>query len=208
MSRSGSLQQALGDTEVRVRAIKPNGDCFYEAISEAFTMMTEDVRQCEKIVGEEEDSQAMALRRTAAASVDEETFSKFSMCHQAGLPDFHFMKRIRSVEDLRQRLLVSGVGAGAGHCLWANEYEMGVVSSALGVVLLIIDQQARLETSRYVKLGGEEGEGEVGDQRFIILQRSRREHYNLVYTQADQQLGVFSREQLSQTVKTLWKIED
>ena len=203
MSRSGSIQQALGDTEIRVRAIKPNGDCFYEAISAAFAMMTEDVRQCKKIVVEEGDSQAMALRRTAAASVDEEVFNKFSMCHLAGLSDFHFMKRIRTVEDLRQRLLVSGQGAGAGHCLWANEYEMGVVSSALGVVWLILDQQARQESSRYVKLG-EERE----DQRFVILQRSRREHYNLVYSQSDQQLSVFSRDQLSQTVKTLWKIED
>ena len=91
MSRSGSIQQALGDTEIRVRAIKPNGDCFYEAISAAFTMMTEDVRQCKNIVVEEGDSQAMALRRTAAASVDEEVFNQFSMCHLAGLSDFHFM---------------------------------------------------------------------------------------------------------------------
>ena len=194
----------MGDTEIRVRAIKPNGDCFYEAISAAFTMMTEDVRQCQEIVVEEGDSQAMALRRTAAVSVDEETFSKFSMCHLAGLSDFTFMKRIRTVEDLRQRLLVSGQGAGAGHCLWANEYEMGVVSSALGVVWLILDQQARQESSRYVKLGEEREAG----QRFVILQRSRREHYNLVYSQSDQQLSVFSKDQLSQTVKTLWKIED
>ena len=33
MSRSGSIQQALGDTEIRVRAIKPNGDCFKDDIS-------------------------------------------------------------------------------------------------------------------------------------------------------------------------------
>ena len=169
-------------------------------------MMIEDVRQCQEIVVEEGDSQAMALRRTAAASVDEEVFNKFSMCHLAGLSDFHFMKRIRTVEDLRQRLLVSGQGAGAGHCLWANEYEMGVVSSALGVVWLILDQQARQESSRYVKLG--EGEEREAGQRFVILQRSRREHYNLVYSQSDQQLSVFSKDQLSQTVKTLWKIED
>ena len=204
MSRSGSIQHALGDTEIRVRAIKPNGDCFYEAISAAFAMMSEDVRQCKKIVVEEGDSQAMALRRTAAASVDDETFSQFSMCHLAGLSDFHFMKRIRTVEDLRERLLVSGLGAGAGHCLWANEYEMGAVSSALGLVCLIIDQQASQQSSRYVKLGEER----EADQRFVILQRSRREHYNLIYAQSDQQLSVFSKEQLSPTVKTLWKMED
>ena len=200
MSRSGSLQQVLGDTEVRVKAIKPSGDCFYEAIAVAFTMMSEDVRDCSEIVAEEADSGAMALRRTAAMSVDREVFDTFNMYHQAGLADFHFMRRIRTEADLRQRLLVTGEGAGAGHCLWANEYEMVVVCSALGVTCLIIDQQARQESHRYVKLGKE------NCQRFIILQRSRREHYNLVYSQSDEPLSIFSREELSQTVKTLWKL--
>lgn len=202
MSRSASLQTVLGDTEIRVKAIKPNGDCFYEAISAAFAMMSEDVRECDRIVAEEGDSEAMALRRTAAMSVDCEVYDMFTMYHQAGLSDFNFMRRIRSLEDLRQRLLVAGLGAGAGHCLWANEYEIGVVCSALGVVCLIIDLQARQETSRYVKLGQQTA------QRFIILQRSRREHYNLIYTQSDQPLAIFSQDELSPTVKTLWKLED
>ena len=201
MSRSGSLQQVLGDTEVRVKAIKPNGDCFYEAISAAFMMMSEDVRECSDIIVEEGDSGAMSLRRTAAMSVDEDVFDSFNMYHLAGLSDFNFMRRIRTVEDLRDRLLVSGVGAGAGHCLWANEYEIGVVSSALDVTCLIIDQQARQETSRYVKLG------KATSERFIILQRSRREHYNLIYTQSNESLAIFSLEELSHTVKTLWNLE-
>ena len=110
MSRSGSLQQVLGDTEVRVKAIKPSGDCFYEAIAVAFTMMSEDVRDCSEIVAEEADSGAMALRRTAAMSVDREVLDTFNMYHQAGLADFHFMRRIRTEADLRQRLLVTGGG--------------------------------------------------------------------------------------------------
>ena len=67
-----------------------------------------------------------------------------------GLADFSFMKRIRSVNDLKDRLLVENFryikkyifnickniltfevsgkgGAGAGHCMWANEWEIGVV---------------------------------------------------------------------------------
>ena len=70
----------------------------------------------------------MYIVKNFAAEFSTKVLNKFSMCHLAGLSDFHFMKRIRTVEDLRQRLLVSGQGAGAGHCLWANEYEMGVVS--------------------------------------------------------------------------------
>ena len=126
MSRSGSLQQVLGDTEVRVKAIKPNGDCFYEAISAAFMMMSEDVRECSDVIVEEGDSGAMSLRRTAAMSVDEEVFDSFNMYHLAGLSDFNFMRRIRTVEDLRDRLLVSGVGAGAGHCQGDGEDHKGL----------------------------------------------------------------------------------
>merc|ERR1712106_416530 len=60
-----------------------------------------------------------------------------------GLKDFSFMKKCSNVVDLRQRLLVTGVGAGAGQCLWANEFEKGAVCAALRIVCLIIDNQAK-----------------------------------------------------------------
>jgi hypothetical protein len=31
-------------------------------------------------------------------------------------------------ESLQDLLLVSGKSAGAGHCLWANEFEIGVIT--------------------------------------------------------------------------------
>ena len=52
--------------------------------------------------------------RTAASAVNEEVFESFSMFHLAGLKDFSFMKKCQNVGDLRARLLVTGVGAGAG----------------------------------------------------------------------------------------------
>ena len=47
-------------------------------------------------------------------AVDEEVFQNFSMYHLAGLKDFSFMKKCQNVGDLRERLLVTGSGAGAG----------------------------------------------------------------------------------------------
>ncbi len=35
-------------------------------------------------------------RRTVAAAVTEEVFQQFRMYHEAGLPDFAFMRRVRS----------------------------------------------------------------------------------------------------------------
>ena len=114
MSRACSVQIVLQDPEARVKFIKPCGDCFYEAIAAAFSSIEEDVRDYEDVYVEDDDSQAMALRRTATMAVDEDVFKHFSMFHLAGLKDFSFMKRCRNVGDLRQRLLVTGEGAGAG----------------------------------------------------------------------------------------------
>ena len=131
MSRACSVQLVLQDPEAKVKAIKPSGDCFYEAIAAAFTTIKEDVRDYEKVCVEDDDDQAMALRRfalhffllmilikhfyrTAAMAVNEEVFQSFTMFHLAGLKDFSFMKKCQNVGDLRQRLLVTGGGAGAG----------------------------------------------------------------------------------------------
>ena len=133
MSRACSVQLVLQDPEAKVKAIKPSGDCFYEAIAAAFSSIKEDVRDYEDVCVEDDDDQAMALRRfviimkylqnihqkvslsrTAASAVNEEVFESFSMFHLAGLKDFSFMKKCQNVGDLRARLLVTGVGAGAG----------------------------------------------------------------------------------------------
>ena len=178
MSRSGSVAALLGDPELRVQAVAPSGDCFYEAIGLALASVGEGVGQVE-----EGETATVALRRfvmrvtqlgtafhitllrMVADAVDQEVFDNFTAFHLAGdcllkrvqvflfflgLADFSFMKRIRSVNDLKDRLLVekfryikkyifdiskkyfdiqvSGKGgAGAGHCMWANEWEIGVV---------------------------------------------------------------------------------
>ena len=63
MSRANAIQQLLGDTELRVKSIKPSGDCFYEAIAAAFETVEKDIREMDKVSSELNDSPAMALRR-------------------------------------------------------------------------------------------------------------------------------------------------
>ena len=118
----------LGDPELRVKNIKPQGDCFYDAISDAFSSVDIDVRDSAKVTAEPGDSDSMALRRTAAMAVNDETFQTFKMFHEAGLPDFNFMKRCKTSEDLKNRLLVSGKETSAGrpsYCTWRLEMMSG-----------------------------------------------------------------------------------
>ena len=98
MSRSGSIAALLGDPELRVQAVAPSGDCFYEAIGIALASVGEGV-------GEEEGETATAaLRRSVAEGkscvllakyvpflrlvaeeVDQEVFDNFMAFHLAGL---------------------------------------------------------------------------------------------------------------------------
>jgi len=51
-----------------------------------------------------------------------------------------------------------------------------------------------------------EDEMQRGKERFVILQRSRREHYDLVFSQGEETLGVFTREELCDSARKLWQL--
>ena len=50
---------------------------------------------------------------------------------------------------MQDLLLVCGKGAGAGQCIWANEFEIGVLSNKLDLALLIVDMQEGVYTIYY-----------------------------------------------------------
>ena len=80
MSRSCSVQLVLQDPEAKVKSIKPSGDCFYEAIATAFTTIKEDVRDYEDVFVEDDDDQAMALRRFTLLNIS--LFSTYFVSEQ------------------------------------------------------------------------------------------------------------------------------
>ena len=122
MSRGG-IATTLNEPGAAVLCVKPTGDCFYECVEKAFASAGLDV--CTLVQGQEGDEACQALRRTAAAAVDEQIFERFAMYHMAGLPDFSFMHSVENVQQLQQRMLVTGREKGCGQCLWANEFEIG-----------------------------------------------------------------------------------
>ena len=125
MSRGGSCKQVLNEPSAAVISVKPSGDCFYECISLAMLSGGIDVRGFEEVKCAEDDDGPQALRRTAAEAVDAKMYAQFAMYHQAGLPDFKFMRQLENEHDLKAAILVSGKKKGCGQCLWANEFEIG-----------------------------------------------------------------------------------
>jgi len=130
------------------------------------------------------------MRDYVADQLSSEQFDLYKMFASANVEDFAWMSLPNSpqtLDELKHFARISGKDAGAGKCLWADEFALSTISDGLRITLLIIDDQA----SR----GGGSGRKrsatatENSDGRFIsignfphcvVLHRTRRQHYNAV----------------------------
>ncbi len=186
MSRGGGLARTLqipaeGTCSLRVCAVPPSGDCFYEAMGILLPEL--DRPTCL--------ATPQAMRELVANRMTQELFELYSMYAMAGVEDFawmHHHRAPRDLEGLRAYAKRSGKAEGAGQCLWADEHALQTIASEARVTLLIIDEQAT--SSRGSRSGRRRGTNDEGpDGRFlaighhsacVILHRSRRQHYNAV----------------------------
>ena len=182
-----------------LKVIPSNGDCFYQAVVEAFMMNGDDVRKYDKVGAMDGDEGALALRRTAAMAVTEEMFENFKMYNEAGLQDFEFMSSMDTLDDVRDLIVVSGLEVGSKKCLWANEFEIRAVCEALDICCLILDMDTKDPSSKYLKVG-------LAREKFIILHRSG-EHYSLVFKSGEERKGVVGMKELTRGARANWKIE-
>lgn len=184
MSRGSGLARTLQiplDSTLRVCAVKPSGDCFYDAMS---ILLPEERPPCLKT--------PQAMRELVARRMTQQLFELYSMYAMAGVEDFawmHHHRAPRTLEELRAYAKRSGRIEGAGQCLWADEHALQTIATEAKVTLLIIDEQAT--SSRGSRSGRRRGgvHDHGADGRFIaigqrsacvVLHRSRRQHYNAV----------------------------
>ena len=183
MSRGGGLARTLQipvEGDLRVCAVPPSGDCFYEAMG---ILLPEDRPACL--------ATPQVMRELVANRMNQELFELYSMYAMAGVEDFawmHHHRAPRDLEGLRAYAKRSGKVEGAGQCLWADEHALQTIASEARVTLLIVDEQAT--TSRGSRSGRRRGANDQGpDGRFlaighhsacVVLHRSRRQHYNAV----------------------------
>lgn len=227
MGRSSSIRKILGagGENVSLKSIQASGDCFYEAIVVGYQTVGKSVLDETRVEDTVRGSPhtvsgdgILALRHVVSDNLTHEVFRLFKMYCDAGLPDFDYMRHIQTIRRLKELMVVKGKTAGAGHCIWANEFEMRVVAKALGLSILIIDDQGR-GNGRFVVLDDTErttsshspfrrietDEDAMKKHLFVILQRTRRQHYNLVLVAGR---GLLTLQQLPNTVVDLWSLED
>mmetsp|Transcript_26417 Transcript_26417/g.33275 ORF Transcript_26417/g.33275 Transcript_26417/m.33275 type:complete len:387 (-) Transcript_26417:99-1259(-) len=165
VARTVQVQKAFESNEFSVEIVPADGDCWYNCIARA---LGSD--------GSEEHT-ISTLRERIAEEVSDETVQIFRIAHDAGLPGYEFMRRATNAETVRGRMRLTSRQVGSGRVLWANDFEVRTTANVFRCVLLLYDMEARKMNS-FIRIEPEVTLGQPS--RFIVLQRTKRQHYNLV----------------------------
>ena len=197
---ASKLQHCLSvDTRWSVDALEANGDCFYSACAKAFAEQSTVAT-------------VSALRAVVAAALTAEQFKTYRACEAAGLEDYAWMRSVATLEELQRRTRRSGVDVGPAKSIWADEFAIRTLASHFSAAFLILDEQSRRGGRR--RGGGRAsstsdvahsfitGTAASSVLQFVILQRTRREHYNIA--RYDEQRA-FLFDELPPRAKAWWR---
>jgi len=155
MPRDAAIRRLLGSPDWSIRVVEANGDCFYAAVAHAR--------------GDGETT-ARSLRDAVADALDEDARDALLAARLAGLDEFAYVDDCEDLDALKARLRRPG---GAPQCVWADDYAVRTVATREALGVLIIDEAARA-AGRFVSVLPETF------ARVVVLQRTRRQHYNLL----------------------------
>jgi uncharacterized protein YecE (DUF72 family) len=211
MSRESALRTTLqlsNDLSLTVISVPPSGDCLYDcmhALLNQHESLDRDTAGSSYVSSEapliaglkaksEDDYSTITpqeMRDHVADQLSAEQFDLYKMFASANVEDYAWMSlpnSPQSLDELKHFARISGKDAGAGKCLWADEFALSTISDGLHVTLLIIDDQASRGGGRGRKRSATDTEN--SDGRFIsignffphcvVLHRTRRQHYNAV----------------------------
>ena len=228
----GVLKHSVGNDEKRlvVRSVAPDGDCFYKCVALAYESTNLDDE-------DEELFSVSMLRQIVAAELTEEQLSSFRIASEAGMREYDHVlkifpqqttrsrrKRARidpeakldsatelwaTLEEVKHRLILSGKDVGPASCVWADEWSMRVLCSQLSLHILLIDEQAKTSTNRFILLSPttpvtvdqKSSDNKTSPANCILLQRTRREHMNLILVDSQ---GITPLNELPEHWKQKW----
>ena len=197
---ASKLRYRLGvDSRWKVDTLEANGDCFYSACAKAFAEQSTVAT-------------VSALRAVVAAALTAGQFETYRTCEAAGLEDYAWMRSVATLGELQRRTRVCGVDVGPAKSIWADEFAIRTLASHFSAAFLILDEQSRRGGRR--RGGGRASSGsDVAHSfisgtaagsvvQFVILQRTRREHYNIA--RRDEQRA-FLFDELPPRAKAWWR---
>eukprot|EP01112_Ceratiomyxa_fruticulosa_P001892 TRINITY_DN12043_c0_g1_i1.p1 TRINITY_DN12043_c0_g1~~TRINITY_DN12043_c0_g1_i1.p1 ORF type:complete len:218 (-),score=40.19 TRINITY_DN12043_c0_g1_i1:75-728(-) len=173
MSRGERISRYFNKNRLfTLECMQPNGDCFYECVVNALGNV---------------DINVDILRGIVSDSLDDETLSSYRVYFECGVDGYHFMRKIRDLEHLKEAMKLGGKERGPGGCIWADAFCIQTLSSSFNITFLIINENNSItQTVITPQLAfspphtKRKEEGEEEQNKYMILQLSRRGHYNLV----------------------------
>ncbi|KAL9186087.1 hypothetical protein ACHAXT_005325 [Thalassiosira profunda] len=222
MSRPSALRTTLGlppSTSLEVVSVLASGDCFFDCLHELLVRSTESTPgddaspllqlMVDRSGGGETVPSSQFMREYVADQLSSEQLDLYKMYASAGLQEYDFATG-KSLEELKEFAKRSGRTNGPGKCFWADEFALRMMSDALQLTLLIVDDQASRGGGRKRGRSDDEGASSALDGRFVsigsysravILHRSRRQHYNAVVVDGK---PLVELSQMPASVRSLW----
>ena len=150
-----------------------DGDCFYTAMAQALEALGSPL-----LTEDESEVTVRVLRERVSARVEVDTVDIFKIAYDAGIAGFEFMRRCRDLETVRRRMAKTSQDVCAGYVVWANDFEIRTMATLARCAILIWDLEAQFNCFLYVE--PEHLGQRVEPLRYVMLQRTKRQHYNLI----------------------------
>ena len=165
MSRSGQIQRILSPS-YSLKFIKADGDCFYRCVSTALGSQGAPTPA----------PSVSSLRSLVSTFITQDTFDMMRYMWEAQQAGYEHMRRCKSLEDLKA--MTSRQASDGGYIVWAESHAVQVVANEERLVFLIMNEEVkgRNNPSRFIAIRPEKSRAD----KFLILQRTRRAHYNLI----------------------------
>ena len=187
MSRAPRLRRLLRDERFEVLAVPADGDCFYTCCAKASTLGPR------ALCGESVQNLVCDFRDIVASAVTEDTLEFYRIASASGMRGYSECASCDNLDGLRSVIRKPKL-------VWADEFAVRRISEHLGVVILIVDDQARSLESKFVVLRNTEQE----PCSVLILARTRRQHYNLVTLNG---AGILQTSDLKQKTLSLFRLD-
>jgi hypothetical protein len=166
-----------------VRTLRAEGDCFYLGIQHGLTS----------------EYSVTALRSIVADSLNDNTWEFYQNIKDCS-PDYAWVNSCATKEAAKELIVmdVSSAKRAKKNVVWADDFAVQTISNVLKLVICVCNHEAKRESSKYLVISPEVIEGQSSDISFldyevVVLQRTRRSHYNLIEYSPSQSCSLVGR---------------
>ena len=140
-----------------------------------------------------------------SSQIDDESYALYKEMAGAGCEGFEWFLKlsVSSREELQERIAQDSTAAGLARCVWADHFAVVKVLDRLHLKILLLDDTLLEGGGSPCVVVNPENPNPVHQLGYVLLHRSRRQHYNLLTKQGK---SLFTDECLPSSYREAWKL--